>query len=94
MDLAATRTRDAAVLRRSAGAWSRRCSLAVTAEGEEDEAEPEVGSPENERWWRGSVTATKDGSGSSLVRERRRVRERWGERGGGAVVAGGPRGFI
>jgi hypothetical protein len=50
--------------RRAQGHW---CSLAVAGDGEEDEAEPEAGSPEHEQWQRGGTMAVEDGGGSSSV---------------------------
>jgi hypothetical protein len=48
-------------------AQGHRCSLAVAGDGEEDEAEPEAGSPEHEQWQRGGTMAVEDGGGSSSV---------------------------
>jgi hypothetical protein len=68
--------------------------ILLIREDEEDEMGLVRGSLKHERWWRGGVTAMEDGDGSSSTWERRRARESWGERIGGAMVVGGPRWFI
>jgi hypothetical protein len=62
-------------------------SPVVAKEDEPDEAVPEACSLEHERWWRGSVSVKKTGSGS--VGEWRRGQKAWKRGVGGAGMSEG-----